>query len=148
MAAGNTAAGLALYAKTLQQNPDSLALIQRNAAALLGAKRPEDARALLDRTIRRRSDEPALYRMLATAAGEAGRPLEAHRAFGEYYYRVGQPRAAVEQFELALRLANSSYYVSSLEARIREIREEEPLLFKNDRPPASRSPQRPATLTR
>lgn len=146
MAAGKTDAGLALYAKTLQQTPDSLALTQRYAEALLRAKRAEEARTLLDRTIRRRSDEPALYRMLATAAGEAGRPLEAHRAFGEYYYHIGQPRAAVEQFELALRLASSTYYVASLEARIREIREEAPLLFKNDQPPATRNPpSRPIT---
>lgn len=146
MATGKNAAGLDLFAKTLQQTPGSLALIQRYAAALLRAKRAEEARALLDRTVRRRNDEPALYRMLATAAGEAGRPLEAHRAFGEYYYRIGQPRAAVEQFELALRLANSTYYVASLEARIREIREEAPLLFRRDQPPATRRPtQQPAT---
>ena len=140
IAAGNNSAGLDRYARTLQQTPDSLGLIQRYAAALLRARHAEEARALLDRAVRRRNDEPALYRMLATAAGEAGRPLEAHRAFGEYYYRIGQPRAAVEQFELALRVAPSSYYIASLEARIKEIREEAPLLFKNDQSPGSRNP--------
>ena len=50
--------------------------------------------------------------------------MEAHRAYGEYYFLTGQPRAAIEQFELAIRYAgNNFYYVSSLQARIKDIRE-------------------------
>jgi predicted Zn-dependent protease len=67
--------------------------------------------------------------------------MEAHRAFGEYYYRIGQPRAAIDQLEIAIRHANNSfYYVSSLEARIREIREQSGIAGKDNqksRPPKS-----------
>ena len=87
--------------------------------------------------MRARPQEPALYKLLASAAGESGNRMEAHRAYGEYYFLTGQPRAAIEQFELATRFAgNNFYYVSSLEARIKDIRETLPPA------PAAKRPER------
>ena len=124
LAANNTSAGLNAYAEAGRKFPASLALTQRHASALLKNSQPAQARLLLDKAVRQRPQEPALYKMLASAAGESGNRLEAHRAYGEYYFLTGQPRAALEQFELAIRFANNNfYYVSSLEARIKEIRE-------------------------
>jgi predicted Zn-dependent protease len=123
LAAGNKPAGLKAYADAGRQFPNSLALIQRHASALLKNGQPAQARQLLDKAVRQRPQEPSLYKMLASAAGESGKRMEAHRAYGEYYFLTGQPRAAVEQFELAIRYAgNNFYYVSSLEARIKDIR--------------------------
>jgi predicted Zn-dependent protease len=134
MEAGNTQTGLQRYSSTLQQFPESLAALQLYGNSLAKAGRYDEAWKILDQAVRKHPEEPALYKLLATAAGESGRKMEAHRAYGEYYYRVGQPREAVEQMELAIKQANGSfYYVSSLEARIREIREESGLLFKNQR---------------
>jgi predicted Zn-dependent protease len=143
LAAGHNAQALDLYAATARRHPQSLAVVHRQAAALLKAGKTPAARDLLDRAVRRFPDEPALYKMLAGAAGESGRRMQAHRAFGEYYYRIGQPRAALEQLDLALRHAkNDFYYVASIEARIREIRESSGLLFKKE-PPPTRKPQSP-----
>jgi predicted Zn-dependent protease len=129
--AGNTAASLGLYAAAARHHPDSSAAVLHYASALLKGKRPREARDLLDKAVRSPREDPNFYRLLAQAAGSAGRPLEAHRAYGEFYYRTGQPRAAIEQFEIARRYAEGNfYYQSSLEARIREIRESSGLLFK------------------
>jgi len=134
-AAGHTGDALNYYAATVRQFPQSRAAVQKYADALIKSKHYDDAAKLLDRAVRSTPDEPELYRLLATAAGEAGHPMEAHRAFGEYYYLLGQPRAAIDQLELAIRHANNSfYYVSSLEARIREIREQAGLPGKDSQP--------------
>lgn len=136
LAAGRSKEGLEIYRAALRRFPASLALIQRDASALLKHGRASEARALLDQAVRRFPNEPALYRLLARAAGNAGYPMEAHRAYGEYYFRTGQPRAAIEQLELALRHANKNfYYTSSIEARIKEIREQSGLLTRADTPP-------------
>lgn len=124
LAAGNKPAGLQAYAEAARRFPASLAITQRYASALLKNGQPGQARALLDKAIRQQPDEPTLYKLLASAAGESGKKMEAHRAFGEHYFLLGQPRAAIEQFELAVRFAgNNFYYVAGLEARIKEIRE-------------------------
>ena len=124
LASGDSPAGLRAYAEATRRFPASLALTQRYASALLKTGQPAQARALLDKAVRQHPGEPALYKMLASAAGESGKKMEAHRAFGEYYFLTGHPRAAIEQFELATRFAgNNFYYVASLEARIKEIRE-------------------------
>lgn len=139
---GNLQKGLELYAAQVRKYPDVLALSQRYADALIKNRRMQEARVVLDNLTRTQRREPALFKMLATAAGDSGQPLEAHRAYGEYYYLIGQPRAAVEQMELALRHAHGKfYYVSSIEARIREIREESGLLFKRN----ENDPARPKT---
>lgn len=124
LAAGRTGDGLETYRLAVARFPNSLALTQRYGEALLNRGQPRAARDLLDRATRQHPSEPGLYRLLARAAGNAGYPMEAHRAYGEYYYLTGQPRAAVEQLELALKhTRNNFYYVASIEARIKEIRE-------------------------
>ena len=121
---GNKQVGLTAYAAAARRFPTSLALTQRQARALLKTGQSAQARQILDKAVRQQPTEPALYKLLASAAGESGRRMEAHRAYGEYYFLIGQPRAALEQFELATRFAgNNFYYLASLEARIKEIRE-------------------------
>jgi predicted Zn-dependent protease len=133
IAGGNTRQGLDVYAAAARRFPDSRAVVRRYASAQLKTGHAEEAWKLLDKAVRSNPAEPALYKQLATAAGESGHRMEAHRAFGEYYYLTGQPRAAIEQLDLATRYAgNNFYYVSGLEARIREIREEFTELLKRD----------------
>jgi len=128
IAQGQTAAGMATYANAMRRFPGSLAVTQRYADALINAGRPGTAQDLLDKAVRERPDEPTLYRLLAKAAGETGKPMESHRAFAEYYNLIGQPRAAIEQLQIAIRHANNNfYYVSSMEARIKEIRDQNAL---------------------
>jgi predicted Zn-dependent protease len=141
LAKGQTAAGIATYAEAMRRFPGSLAVTQGYADVLINAGRPGEAQALLDKAVREQPDEPALYRLLAKAAGEAGNPMESHRAFGEYYYLTGQPRAAIEQLQIAIRHANNNfYYVSSIEARIKEIRDQNALPPGKDQSPDGNRP--------
>lgn len=142
IAQGQTVAGIATYANAVRRFPGSLAVTQRYADALINAGRASAAQDLLDKAVRERPDEPTLYRLLAKAAGEAGKPMESHRAFGEYYYLTGQPRAAIEQLQIAIRHANNNfYYVSSLEARIKEIRDQNALPADKDQPSDNQQPR-------
>ena len=137
LASGNKTLGLDRYAAAARRFPSSLALVQRQASALLKNGKAGQARQILDKAVRLHAREPSLYKLLASAAGESGKRMEAHRAYGEYYFLIGQPRAAIEQFQLASRFAeNNFYYVSSLEARIKEIRETLPtnLETRRDKP--------------
>jgi predicted Zn-dependent protease len=125
MTAGNAKRATELYAAALRQNPGSGMLLRHYAATLLKTSRPKEARDLLKPALRRTADDPALYKMLGTAAGELGLLAEAHQALGEYYYLMGNPGAAIQQLQIAARHASDNFYLqSSLEARITAIRDE------------------------
>lgn len=125
MAAGYANRATELYAAALRQSPESGILLRHYTATLLKANRPKEARDLLKPALRRTTDDPALYKMLGTAAGEIGLLAEAHQALGEYYYLSGNPNAAIQQFQIAARHASDNFYMqSSLEARIAAIRDE------------------------
>lgn len=125
LAAGRPAEALAIYVAALKKSPGHAALERRYAAALLKTGHPETARELLARAVRAQPGDPDLHKLLATAAGEAGKKLEAHRSLAEYYYLTGNPKAAIDQLQIAARHAGDSFYAqSSLEARSKEIKDE------------------------
>ena len=125
MAAGNYTDALALYAAATKKIPGDFALAQRYASALLKTSRPAEARSLLKKLVRQRPDDPGLQKMLANAAGDSGALLEAHQAMAEHYYLIGNTDAAIGQLQIARRHAGDRFYfLSSLDARIKEIRDE------------------------
>ena len=65
------------------------------------------ARDLLRLALKRQPDDPALYRMLAQAAGDSGARVEAHQAQAKAQYLNGNPDAAIEQLQIAARLARA-----------------------------------------
>jgi predicted Zn-dependent protease len=100
---------------------------------LLKTGQPDAAREVLARAVRNQPGDPDLHKLLATAAGEAGKKLEAHRSLAEYYYLNGNPKAAIDQLQIAARYAGDSFYAhSSLEARIKEIKDEVTLYTGKD----------------
>ncbi len=124
-AAGNYEQALKIYAAALKTHPNYKPLVQRYAAALLETGHAQQAKELLKNMLRIPSDDPALYKMLATAAGETGAQVEAHQALAEHYYLSGLRPAAIDQLQIALRFAGDNFYIrSSLQARIKEIKEE------------------------
>lgn len=125
MAALRTDQALAIYAQAYKSTPNHPGLLRHYAAALLKAGQTPRAYELLNTAVRQTTDDPMLYRLLAQAAGDSGRPLEVHKAMAEHYYLNGDPKAAMEQLRLALRYAGDNFYqASSIEARISAIREE------------------------
>lgn len=133
LAAGKPAEALAIYAAALKKTPGNRALERRYAQALLKTGQAGGAYDLLKRAVREQPGDPDLHRLLATAAGEAGHKLEAHRSLAEYYYLNGNPKAAIDQLQIATRHAGDSFYAhSGLEARIKEIKDEMALYTGKD----------------
>jgi predicted Zn-dependent protease len=124
LGAGQTARALSIYAQAHKAAPSHPGLLRHYAQALLKAGEPRRAFELLRTAVREVPDDPALYRLLAQAAGGTN-PLEAHKAMAEHYYLNGNPKAATDQLQIALRHAGDNFYqVSSIEARLNAIREE------------------------
>ena len=125
LAAHKTDTALALFAAALKRHPQARPLAQRYAQALLENGHTRAAKDLFKTLVRHHPDDPRLYHSLATAAGDSGSYLEAHRALAEYYYLNGNFDAALEQLRIAKRFSNKSFYIeASLDARTKEIKEQ------------------------
>ncbi len=124
-AAGRHDAALAIYAEARKKFPGYQPLRRAHAEALLRTGRAREARDMLRQALRQEPQDPALYNLLAQAAGESGARVEAHQARAEAQYLSGNPDAAIEQLQIAAKLVRDNFYLqSSIEARIGAIREE------------------------
>lgn len=131
MADKQSAKALDLYDRALELYPGNRPLTLLYSQALLQAGQPGKARQLLQAHLRNRSAEPAVYQLLAQAAGQSGRQTEAHQAQAEYYYLNGQSDAAIQQLTLALGLKDTDFYLASqIEARLKELKDEAALVSK------------------
>ncbi|GAB4344766.1 MAG: M48 family metallopeptidase [Gammaproteobacteria bacterium] len=120
--AGRWEAAIALYAGAQRLFPGSLPLTLQFAETLLKSRRPEEARQLLREQLQPGSGDPALYRLAATAAGDAGQTAEAHAYLAEAFYLEGHHGEALRQIELALKQPNlDTFQESRLAARKRAI---------------------------
>lgn len=125
MADGQSAKALDIYGRALELYPGNRPLTLFYSQALLQAGQPDKARRLLQGYLRHRSAEPAVYQLLAQAAGQTGRQAEAHQAQAEHYYMNGQTDAAIQQLTLAIGLKGTDFYlVSQIEARLKELKDE------------------------
>jgi predicted Zn-dependent protease len=125
MTAGNFGRAVELYRAAIATYPDYGPLVPLYADALIKTGHAEQAAALLDKAVREQSDDPALYRLLASAEGDAGDPVSAHRAMAEHYYLNGNLHEAVSQLQLASASVKNNFYIqSSIDARIQVIKDE------------------------
>lgn len=123
--AGRFGAALDIYESAYRRAPNYYPLQRHYSQALLKGGRPGKAVTIVREAIKRHPEDPALYELWAQAAGAAGRRAESHQAMAEHYYWSGNPTAAIEQLQLATRLAGNNFYMqSSLEARMQAIKEE------------------------
>lgn len=113
---------------SLDLYPNHPALTATLADAMIQNGQADAARRLLQEHMRKRSPDPALYKLFAQAATNAGRPGEAHYAMAEYYYYSGETSTAVQQLKVALeRTPKEDFYLSSrIEARLKEMLAELP----------------------
>lgn len=131
--AGRTKAGLDYYADAYKHDPSYYPLAIDYARALIRNNRAPAAEPILRAALRNRSDDPALYKLLSESLAASGKAAESHQALAEHYYLNGNANAAIEQLQIASRQAGNNFYLqSSVEARIKEIREEVALL-SNDK---------------
>lgn len=119
-----------IYAEAQQLFPGSHPLTIRYAQTLLQMRRAAEARRLLQAHLRDREPEAAVYRLAATASGDAGHVAEAHSYLAEAFYLEGHHGEALRQIELAFRQPDMDQYLESrLVAKKQAIEQE----MKQDR---------------
>ncbi len=129
--AGRHQRALQYYRQAIKRHPGHYPTLHNYAAALLKARQYQTARNTLEQILNYHSNKPMLHKMLATAAGNSGDRLQAHRSLAEYYYASGYPKTAIKQLKISARYAKNNFYaLSSIEARISEIKAEIELFKK------------------
>lgn len=107
----------------LKLYPNSYPLATVYATALLEDGQAEAARTLLKEQMRRTTNDPSLYALLARAEGDAGYDADSHQSLAEHYYLMGETHAAIEQLNIALHLTQNKdfYRASRIEARLKQL---------------------------
>jgi predicted Zn-dependent protease len=125
--AGNIQQAMKTYVNALKVYPANSALTYDYATALLQQGQYKKAAELLDEYLKKPSDNPSFYELLAQAKTKTGNPARAHEALAEYYYQIGQLHQAIDQINLALKIKNIDFYTTSrLEAQLAQIKAEIP----------------------
>jgi predicted Zn-dependent protease len=123
--AGELDAALNLYSESLSLYPGESIVVIPYAITLMSAGKNEQAYTMLAGLSNRAAENPALYKLLAQAAGKTDRPLQTHTAMAEYYYMNGYTLQAVEQMKLAQKTARlSDYQAARIEARLKALNQE------------------------
>lgn len=94
---------LAIYAEMHNIYPDYRPLILSYANTLLTAKRPEEAKQVLENYGKYNTPDITYYNYLTRAEAESGNTIEAGMANAEYYFLTGETRVAIEQLKSLLR---------------------------------------------
>lgn len=123
LAAGRREGAFALYRESTSSHPGRRGLIYDYAGAMLEARRPEEALALVLRAKDILPPDYRLFQLEARAHQALGHHLQQHRAQAEAYLLRGSVPAAIEQLQIGLRGGDGDYFqLSSAEARLKELR--------------------------
>ncbi|MBL1294352.1 MAG: M48 family metallopeptidase [Thiotrichales bacterium] len=125
LADNNSAKAVKLLSDNFELSPHNHAATMHYAEALLQAKRPNDARRLLQTHLRRGNSQSALtYKYLSEALGKTSATMEAHEALAEYYLLTGNRKGAIEQLEIASSIAerNDGLADQRIDARLKQLR--------------------------
>jgi beta-barrel assembly-enhancing protease len=122
-ASGKTQQAIDWYRRQIVNFPNQRTLVYALAQALLDAKRPVDANAVIDARLQQDPDDGRLYEMQAIAYSALGQNMMKHRSLAESYVAQGNIQLAMEQLQLALKSNNGDFYeVSGIEARLNQLR--------------------------
>jgi len=117
--------GLAELEQASSRMPGSHPLRVELGETLLAAGKAERAAKVLEPLAKSQADNPQVMRLMAQAAGQAGRRAEGHQYMAEYYYLTGAVDSAVLQLEIGLKQPGVTFYHSSvMEARLAELKKE------------------------
>ena len=106
--------------------PGSYPLKQMQIDLLLKQQRIAQAERALDQLTQRRRNDPDIWYQVAEVRGLSGNTIGLHEARAEYFALVGDYEQATEQLDLAKRRASNNFQVASrIDARLREMREEQ-----------------------
>lgn len=105
---GNDELATKLLADNFELYPHNHAVTLNYAEALLLNNKPLKAQRLLREHTRRSSQQSAnTYKLLAEALGKTNSTIEAHESLAEYHYLSGDHDEAINQLEIAAKLAEN-----------------------------------------
>lgn len=124
LAMGQTADALGIYRAALRIYPQHRALTYDYAESLLRSDSVDAALKFINQQLLFTPNDIRLYNLQAQGYAALGSNLLQHRAQAEAYIRQGYLAAAIDQLQTALRSNDGDFYqVSSVEARLKELRE-------------------------
>ena len=122
LGAGRVDNGLRLYQHIYKNHSRTTWVVQRYAEVLIANQRAATALTVLKPSLKQHPKDPILNKLMATASGDTGDLIQAHRSMAEYYVLNGDPHAAINQLNIAERNAGKNFYVlAAIKARRREI---------------------------
>ncbi len=94
--------------------------------SLISEHRDREARDLLIRMTRERSDDARLFKLLALTEGRVGSPTTAHEYLATHYDLAGDTAAAIQQLKIALRDDGLDFYDRNrIESKLNALRDEQ-----------------------
>jgi beta-barrel assembly-enhancing protease len=111
------------YRTATQNFPQHRVLVYDYCEVLLGAKRYNEAIALLNQQVANYPSATRLYELQARTYAALGKNQHEHHALAYVYILRGNLRGAIEQLELAKLAGNDFHELSTIETELREFRE-------------------------
>ena len=143
--AGNLATATRILHQALEIAPNNHPLTLHYAQTLLDDGKAGQAATILERQLADHPDDAGLYKLLSQAAGAAGHESEGHQYLAEYHYLNGRLEQAVEHLKLALKIKGIDFYQrETLDARLKQVKEELDALDKDEKEAARDTQRRPA----
>lgn len=122
---GDHEAALALLSQASDQQRQGLPLRLLRGELLLEAGQASQAAGLLEDLLAGYPRDPRVHAPLARAYGRLGRQYQAHEHLANAHFLRGNPQAAVQQLEIALRVPGIPFFdASRLESMLAQYREE------------------------
>ena len=105
--------------------PGNYPLNQARVDLLLKQNRPGEADKALEALLKSRPDDPDVWYSVAETRGLSGNIIGLHQARAEYFALVGDYRQALQQLEFAKKLTNNFQLSSRIDARQRDLLDQE-----------------------
>ena len=105
--------------------PGNYPLNQARVDLLLKQNRAGEADKALEALLKSRPNDPDVWYSVAETRGLSGNIIGLHQARAEYFALVGDYRQALQQLDLAKKLTNNFQLLSRIDARQRDLLDEE-----------------------
>jgi len=124
MAQSDAAGGLTIYRDAMVRFPLNQGLLYGYGAALLSARRYDEALRFVEARLGTTPDDVRLHKMRAESYAGLGKQAMQHRALAEAFALQGQTAGAVEQLQQAQKAGDANFFeMSSIDARLRELKQ-------------------------
>jgi len=122
IAQGNNSGAISLLNDALSIGPGNHPLTMAMVEALLAANQPHRAEQLLQEHVKRKTNDPPVWYLLAETHGLAGNIIGVHKARAEYFLLIGVLDIASRQLSYALPLVRNDHLETiRIQERIAQI---------------------------